>query len=92
MRRHILVETNPNDVSGGGGCACGIRRTADTTGPYTVWPLTDAEDVKSPAIVVCAPCLETAHAELAGGAQSGGGETVEVVVDAEGVEEEEITI
>lgn len=49
-----LLETNPNDITGGSGSLAGPTGDQDATGPYFVWPNQEYESFLSPAAVVAA--------------------------------------
>lgn len=49
-----LVDTNPNDSTGGGGTLAGPMHDKDATGPYFVWPNQEYENYISPHAVVAA--------------------------------------
>ena len=49
-----LVDTNPNDTTGGGGSLAGPTKDADAHGPYFVWPNQEFESYASPHAVVAA--------------------------------------
>lgn len=55
-RPYVLVKENPNDVPGGGGCACAVRKPTSQKGPFLVFPFSDMEDPMSPHVVICAHC------------------------------------
>lgn len=88
MPRQVeLVATNPNDVSGGGGCACSSVKTANQEGPFLVFPLTEMDHVYSPHNVVCVRCAEQG---IERGRREGvlaGGETSDLPVESTAVEE-----
>jgi hypothetical protein len=60
-----LVEVNPNDVTGGGGCLCSPIKGHDTKGPFFVFPATETESNLSPHAVVCAGCVKGCSRRLA---------------------------
>lgn len=51
-----MSETNPNDQSGGGGCACSETKNRDQKGPFAVFYTGEMESTVSPHLVVCAGC------------------------------------
>ena len=65
-----LTDSNPNDLTGGGGCICDADHDSDCHGPYIVIPGSDTESIASPHVVVCAECLvrlnAAAGAEIVG--------------------------
>lgn len=54
-----LSPTNPNELTGPGGCLCSEEGTHDTAGPYAVFYAEDMESVLSPTPVVCACCIRS---------------------------------
>ena len=53
-----LVETNPNNATGGGGTLAGEMHDADAEGPFFVWPAQEYESAISPTAVVAASEVE----------------------------------
>jgi hypothetical protein len=49
-----LVDSNPNDTTGGGGSLAGPEKDTDATGPYFVWPNQEFDSGASPFCVVAA--------------------------------------
>lgn len=49
-----LTESNPNDITGGGGSLAGPTHDQDATGPWLVWPNQEYESYISPYAVVAA--------------------------------------
>lgn len=49
-----LTESNPNDITGGGGSLAGPTHDQDATGPWLVWPNQEYENYISPYAVVAA--------------------------------------
>lgn len=76
-----VVDVNPNDNCGGGGCLCSPIKGHDTQGPFVVFPNTETESNLSPHAVVCAPCIVQAAERLETGETLAGGERSEVVED-----------
>jgi hypothetical protein len=62
--RFIISKVNPNDTSGGGGCACSEVKHVDARGPYAVFPHQECSNNLSPHLVVCAPCLQAAVTDI----------------------------
>lgn len=56
--RFTMMDKNPNDGIGGGGCACGETKAADQRGPFAVFNAVEMDSGCSPFLVVCAPCAE----------------------------------
>lgn len=52
----IVVEENPNDTVGGGGCLCDPLKVSDCRGPFVVVPHNDMDCAASPHVVVGAKC------------------------------------
>lgn len=71
-----VVEENPNDVTGGGGCLCSQTPNSDTGGPFVVFiGETEMDSIISPTPVLCAGCVaEASHLleqyELDGGVEA----------------------
>lgn len=66
MSQYFTVSNrNPNDDTGGGGCACSEIRTDDTQGPFIVFPATETSSNISPHVVVCERCICDAERTLA---------------------------
>lgn len=72
-RAHFYVsDTNPNDVCGGGGCACSPSHVGDCRGPFLVFPGNEMDSVLSPHVVLGEVCLRAAAAALDGEILSAG--------------------
>ncbi len=56
--RFIISEVNPNDVVGGGGCACSERKHEDCGGPFAVFGHQEMANNLSPHLVLCLGCAE----------------------------------
>lgn len=70
--RFHIVDTNPNDITGGGGCLCSEDKVTDCNGPYAVFYVHDMASNISPHPVIGAHCLAKAAAALEGEVQAGG--------------------
>jgi hypothetical protein len=92
-----VSDTNPNDVTGGGGCVvCGSTKNPDQRGPFVI--VTNDNEMESnvsPHVVLCATCIDLlnqtpAQEPVSAGEKSG------IVEDAAGrlyegpVEDEEV--
>lgn len=64
--RFIISSVNPNDVAGGGGCACSERKHEDCKPPYALFGHVEMANNLSPHLVVCAGCLTKATESLGG--------------------------
>jgi hypothetical protein len=53
-----VSDTNPNDVTGGGGCICDQERQVDCQPPFAVFPGNEMDSLASPHVVVCRRCYE----------------------------------
>ena len=57
-QRFKIVDVNPNDTIGGGGCACSPEKVTDCTGPFAVFFATEMGDTPlSPHNVLGCKCL-----------------------------------
>lgn len=63
-RKFHVVENNPNEVTGGGGCLCSPIKGHDTKGPFVVFPNTETESNLSPHAVICAGCVKACARKL----------------------------
>lgn len=54
----FVTAENPNDVCGGGGCACSELQNNDCQPPFIVFPGTQTDNYLSPHVVVCTRCAE----------------------------------
>ncbi len=70
--RFQIVDVNPNDTVGGGGCLCSESKVADCKGPYAVFPVTDMENGLSPHVVIGSQCICAAQRALEGDTLKGG--------------------
>lgn len=74
-KQMVAVATNPNDVSGGGGCMCDPLKQIDCKPPYIVFPASDMASDISPHVVLCLGCAEYAvklgHGEIVAGGETG---------------------
>lgn len=85
-----IVEVNPNDAVGGGGCACSESKVTDCTGPYAVFYAQEQASNLSPHLVVGCKCLAAAALAADGEAVAGGEVGEDTVIDAEVVAEEDV--
>lgn len=76
--RFKIVEVNPNDTCGGGGCVCSEEKLPECKGPYAVFFHTDMESGRSPNVVISEHCLRAALDVIDIGEPLAGGETGEV--------------
>jgi hypothetical protein len=85
-----IVEVNPNDAVGGGGCVCNEGAHTDCTGPYAVFPAQEMESNLSPHCVISVKCARQIVAKADGGDALAGGEKnpEPEVIDAEVVEDD----
>lgn len=68
-----IVEVNPNENTGGGGCLCsGPIKNDDTVGPFVVFPATETDSNISPFAVLCANCVRECAAKIGGEVLAGG--------------------
>lgn len=70
--RFEIVDVNPNDAVGGGGCLCSEDNNPDCKGPYAVFYVQDMASNISPVPVIGAACLKAACAKLDGESLKGG--------------------
>lgn len=63
--RFKILDENPNEQIGGGGCACSPVKHEDAGGPYAVFFATETDSNLSPHNVVCAPCIQAVATEIA---------------------------
>jgi len=61
-----IVNENPNDQIGGGGCVCGDSKQIDCNGPFAVFYATETDSCASPHVVICSDCLISACASIDG--------------------------
>jgi hypothetical protein len=86
-----LVEVNPNDAVGGGGCICADTKREDCKPPYAVFYGSEMASNVSPHAVICVECAAAVLKAavdgdvLAGG--EAGSEPEEIVLGAEDVED-----
>lgn len=59
--RFEVVNENPNEITGGGGCVCSETKQPDCVGPFVVFYAQSLETVQSPHVVACAKCINDAH-------------------------------
>lgn len=74
--RFQVVDINPNQTTGGGGCLCSETENPDCKGPFAVFPHQEMASNLSPHAVLCLPCAK-AVVERAGEEVLAGGEPVE---------------
>jgi hypothetical protein len=82
-----IVEINPNDNTGGGGCLCSETKDTDCKPPYAVFYTQEMASNLSPHAVVCATCLNAATKALDGEVQAGGQKNEFIDVPEEDIEE-----
>jgi hypothetical protein len=76
----VVSDTNPNQVTGCGGCVCAEASEPDCKPPFVVFTNCDTDDPRRPRVVVCETCLKAAAEAVEGEALSVGepaGEYVE---------------
>lgn len=82
-----VVEVNPNQTSGCGGCVCSEATEPDCQPPYVVFYNCDTDDPRRPQVVACARCIEAAHAKCVEAQETGdvlaGGERADERVEPE---------
>lgn len=61
-----VSDTNPNDVTGGGGCICDELQQADCKPPYIICYSNEMASNISPHVVACATCVEEMFDALGG--------------------------
>lgn len=82
-----IVETNPNDSVGGGGCLRSESKHTDCRGPYVLFPYVEMENNLSPHAVICSAHLEEVHEALSDkGARLAGGEKDPDVIEGTATE------
>lgn len=59
-----VVDHNPNETTGGGGCVCSPTGVAGCDGPYIVCAGNDMEAVYSPHVVIGVNCVKAFSREL----------------------------
>lgn len=52
-----LSDSNPNDLTGGGGCICAETKQTDCKAPFIVCYGNEMFSVQSPHVVACANCV-----------------------------------
>ena len=57
-RQFMVTDTNPNDVTGGGGCICDEVKQRDCKPPFAVFYGNEMESLASPHVVVCRACYQ----------------------------------
>ena len=70
--RFKVVDVNPNDSCGGGGCLCSEVKETDCQGPFVVFYAQEMENNLSPNAVACKACILTAAQLLEGEVLAGG--------------------
>ncbi len=55
-----IMQTNPNEAAGGGGCACSPVKLVSCKGPYAVFYGTELLYPKSPMLVLSCTCAAVA--------------------------------
>lgn len=56
-----ILDTNPNDLTGGGGCLLSETKHTDCEGPYIHFVATDMDSAISPHAVACKQCIVDAY-------------------------------
>ena len=70
-----VVERNPNEDVGGGGCVCSPEtETSYCEGPYVVFYAASTDEAYSPHVVACKACIEAAAEALEYGEEVDGTE------------------
>lgn len=86
-----VLESNPNDVTGGRGCLCHESKGTTEDGPFVVFYAQEMEGQASPHAVLCAGCAQAAAKAVEGEVLGGGPEmiesTAEEITDDEDVPE-----
>ncbi len=82
-----IVDVNPNDSVGGGGCLCSETKDVDCKPPYAVFYVHDMASNISPHPVVCANCLTKATSALDGEVLAGGEKNEYIEIPEEEIEE-----
>lgn len=81
-----VVEHNPNEDIGGGGCVCSPEQeTSYCKGPFVVFYASETSEHYSPHVVVCQKCIDAASEAL-------GLEDAEIVLDDEDEDGEELNL
>lgn len=70
--RFQIVDINPNDSCGGGGCLCSEVKETDCQGPFVVFYAQEMENNLSPNAVACKDCILSAAKQLEGEVLAGG--------------------
>lgn len=78
LEAFFLSDTNPNDNSGGGGCACCDEKVSSCEGPFCIFPNVETESMVSPFYVLGAKCLRAAAKALNTGEPLAAGEKAHV--------------
>ena len=87
MSQFTISDTNPNDDTGGGGCACSEVRTDDTHGPFVIFPALETSSNISPHVVICEGCICRAERALAPGFDVSDKDDAAIDIPDEDVEE-----
>lgn len=74
--RFIILDRNPNDDTGGGGCLCSNEKVTDCVGPFVVFNATDMDSPISPHQVIGCRCLARASERIKGEALGSGHEDI----------------
>jgi hypothetical protein len=74
MGLYEISDVNPNEATGGGGCACHESKASDTEGPFVIFYTGESASTISPHVVVCARCIRSAGHDLVRGDHLAAGE------------------
>jgi hypothetical protein len=66
LENFSIMDENPNDAMGGGGCLCSDTKVNGCDGPYAVFNATETDFIQSPYPVIGAKCLCKAFDLLSG--------------------------
>lgn len=90
--RFEVVDINPNQTTGGGGCLCSEVENPDCKGPFAVFPHQEMASNLSPHAVLCLGCAEAvvkqADRETLAGGESVADELIELLEEAADVVDE----
>ena len=71
-QQYVVVDVNPNDNAGKGGCVCSPHKQVDCKPPYIVCFGNEMWDDQSPHVVICAACAKVFAAAVGGEVLAGG--------------------
>jgi hypothetical protein len=57
LENFSIMDENPNDALGGGGCLCSDTKVNGCNGPYAVFNAVETDFIQSPYPVIGAACL-----------------------------------